>query len=119
MEQTHCMADAKHIRRFLDLCDGNWHNCVYVRCASCKAISSCKYPDFLIHPDASGIPCILPFSDARILFSRMEAEECLLRITWSDFLVLYRHYLAANKISEEHCVCISLLRLQEDACYDW
>ncbi len=28
--------DAKHIRRFLDNCDGNWHNCIHVACPSCR-----------------------------------------------------------------------------------
>ena len=30
MEQSRCNADAKHIRHFLDICDGNWHSCIYV-----------------------------------------------------------------------------------------
>ena len=71
MEQSRCNADAKHIRHFLDICDGNWHSCIYVRCVSCKTPGYCNGPHFLYHPDENGSPCVLPMADARMLFSRI------------------------------------------------
>lgn len=56
MEQSRCNADAKHIRHFLDICDGNWHSCIYVRCVSCKTPGYCNGPHFLYHPDENGSP---------------------------------------------------------------
>lgn len=60
MEQSRCNADAKHIRHFLDICDGNWHSCIYVRCVSCKTPGYCNGPHFLYHPDENGSPCPAP-----------------------------------------------------------
>lgn len=95
MEQSRCNADAKHIRHFLDICDGNWHSCIYVRCVSCKTPGYCNGPHFLYHPDENGSPCILPMADARMLFSRIpEPTECLSAITLEQFQSLYGLYFA-------------------------
>ena len=86
MERIHCMADAKHIRRFLDCCEGNWHQCVYVRCVSCKTPGYCRQPDFLYHPDPEGKPCVLLMRDARLLFARLpEPTECAGALTMEIF----------------------------------
>ena len=86
MEQSRCNADAKHIRHFLDICDGNWHSCIYVRCVSCKTPGYCNGPHFLYHPDENGRPCVLPMADARMLFSRIpEPTDCLSVITLEQF----------------------------------
>lgn len=120
MTNTHCSADAKHIRRFLNTCQGNWHNCIYVNCASCKTPGFCREPGFLFHPDEKGVPCILPFSDARILFARVpEPAECLSVLTTVQFLSLYRDFLKSHHFPDGYCPCISLLHTQEAACYDW
>lgn len=67
-ETPHCKTDAKHIRHFLNLCEGNWHSCIYVWCRTCNAQESCENSGFLFHPDETGSPCILPLSDAALLF---------------------------------------------------
>lgn len=101
MERTHCTADAKHIRHFLDCCEGNWHQCVYVRCVSCKAPGYCRQPDFLYHPDPEGKPCVLPMRDARLLFARLpEPTECAGALTMEQFISLYRPYLEKEGLLE-------------------
>ena len=89
MEQSRCNADAKHIRHFLDICDGNWHSCIYVRCVSCKTPGYCNGPHFLYHPDENGSPCILPMADARMLFTNVTD----LREIENDF-----SFLSLNKL---------------------
>lgn len=99
MEQSRCNADAKHIRHFLDICDGNWHSCIYVRCVSCKTPGYCNGPHFLYHPDENGSPCVLPMADARMLFSRIpEPTECLSAITLEQFQSLYGLYFAKEAL---------------------
>lgn len=101
MEQSRCNADAKHIRHFLDICDGNWHSCIYVRCVSCKTPGYCNGPHFLYHPDENGSPCVLPMADARMLFSRIpEPTECLSAITLEQFQSLYASYVYGNKAKD-------------------
>lgn len=79
METTYIQTDIKHVRRFLDACDGNWHHCIHVTCPSCKTSGICRESGFLFHPDATAEPLILPLSDARILFSCYpEPEECIM-----------------------------------------
>lgn len=120
MEQTHCRADAKHIRHFLNTCEGNWHSCIYVRCSTCQTSVKCHVPDFLFHPDETGVPCILLLSDAELLFSRNpEPEECTSSVTMAEFLQLYKAYLAKAGLSSDGCPILELLRLQENAQYDW
>lgn len=120
MEQTHCRADAKHIRHFLNLCEGNWHSCIYVRCSPCQIAEPCSTPDFLFHPDETGSPCVLPFSDAALLFARTpEPEECLGQMTMAEFQQLYQPYLIQNGLTGTSCPSLFLLRLQEAAQYDW
>ena len=120
MERTHCTADARHIRHFLDCCEGNWHQCVYVRCVSCKTPGYCRQPDFLYHPDPDGKPCVLPMRDARLLFARLpEPTECAGALTMEQFTSLYRPYLEKEGLLEAPCLPEALLRLQEAACYDW
>lgn len=81
METTHCLADAKHIRHFLDACDGNWHRCIYVECANCRAKNPCNHSGFLFCPDYRAVPLILPLSDADILFAcRPEPGEIYLEV---------------------------------------
>ena len=97
MERTHCTADARHIRHFLDCCEGNWHQCVYVRCVSCKAPGYCRQP-----------------------FARLpEPTECAGALTMEQFTSLYRPYLEKERLLEAPCLPEALLRLQEAACYDW
>ena len=91
MEQSRCNADAKHIRHFLDICDGNWHSCIYVRCVSCKTPGYCNGPHFLYHPDENGSPCILPMADARMLFTNVTD----LREIENDFSFLSPEQIAA------------------------
>ena len=120
LERTHCTADARHIRHFLDCCEGNWHQCVYVRCVSCKTPGYCRQPDFLYHPDPEGKPCVLLMRDARLLFARLpEPTECAGALTMEQFTSLYRPYLEKEGLLEAPCLPEALLRLQEAACYDW
>ena len=120
METKRIGTDARHIRRFLDTCDGNWHECIYVDCPVCEAPGTCRQPGFLFHPDERAAPLILPLSDAEILFSRSpEPEECLLRMDLAVFLSMYGVYLKTLHIPARGCPCMELLRFQEDECYDW
>lgn len=120
MEHPHCMADAKHIRHFLNCCEGNWHRCIYVRCVSCPVSETCKHPDFLYHPDEKGLPCILHVKDSGILFSRIpEPTECCASVTSVQFAELYQLYLKAEGLAECHCIPTALLKLQEQSCYNW
>ncbi|WP_089982932.1 hypothetical protein [Clostridium sp. C105KSO13] len=120
METTHCSADAKHIRRFLNTCDGNWHSCIYVSCTFCQTPGLCKERDFLFLPDEEGIPSILPISDAKFLFSRIpEPMECLSVLTVAQFLSMYQQFFKQRQFSSNGCPCMSLLHAQEEACYDW
>ena len=99
MEQSRCNADAKHIRHFLDICDG---------------------PHFLYHPDENGSPCVLPMADARMLFSRIpEPTECLSAITLEQFQSLYGLYFAKEALTDKPCPCFALLRHQESSHYHW
>ena len=98
MKQSHINADAKHLRHFLDLCNGNWHNCVYVRCVFCDTRSFCNGSHFLYHLDSSGIPCVLTMADAEMIFSRIpEPTECANAITLDEFLPLYRSSQVSGK----------------------
>ena len=120
METTHCLADAKHIRRFLDACDGNWHRCTYINCANCRAKNPCKETGFLFCPDCRAIPLVLPLSDANVLFAcRPESEECLTLLKDSAFLDMYAEFLKEQKIISPDCPCRALLDIQNKACYDW
>lgn len=120
MERIHCTADAKHIRHFLDCCEGNWHQCVYVRCVSCSTLGSCRQPDFLYHPDSEGKPCVLTMRDAKLLFSRLpDPTECVGALTLEQFLCLYRQYLDKERLFNSACLPKALLHLQENSCYDW
>lgn len=116
----HCSVDAKYIHKFLGACDGNWHNCTYVNCPSCKTKGICIEADFLFCVNTECIPYILPLSDAKLLFSRVpEPTECLNLMKISQFLHLYRKYLDEQHFPDGYCPCIALMRLQEAACYDW
>lgn len=120
MKQSHINADAKHLRHFLDLCNGNWHNCVYVRCVSCDTRSFCNGSHFLYHLDSSGIPYVLTMADAEMIFSRIpEPTECADAITLDEFLALYSSYLKSIHLASKPCPCIALLRYQENAHYNW
>lgn len=120
METTYIQTDIKHVRRFLDACDGNWHHCIHVTCPSCKTSGICSEPGFLFHPDATSEPLILPLSDARILFSCYpEPEECISNISVSAFLSLYRSYLNTKTAVKSDCPCMELLKMQEEKNYDW
>lgn len=120
METTHCLADAKHIRRFLDACDGNWHRCIYINCVNCRAKSSCNQPGFLFCPDHRAVPLVLPLSDANMLFAcRPEPGECLAQLKDSAFLDMYAEFLKEQKIISPDCPCRALLDIQNKACYDW
>lgn len=120
MKQTHCRSDAKHIRHFLNACEGNWHSCIYVRCNTCQTIEKCHIPDFLFHPDETASPCILLLSDTELLFSRTpKPDECLKSMTIAEFLQLYKAYLAKAELSSDGCPVLELLHLQESSHYDW
>lgn len=120
MERTHCMADAKHIRRFLNCCEGNWHRCVYVRCTACNTPAFCGCPDYLYHPDENGQPCVLSMRDAKLLFARIpEPTECTAAITLEQFSSLYQPYLSALGLSQSHCLIDALLKRAEGQNYDW
>lgn len=120
METTHCLADAKHIRRFLDACDGNWHRCIYVECIDCRARKTCTGTGFLFCPDHRAMPLVLMLSDASILFARCpEPEECLARFPASVFLSMYGQFLESQKILSPDCPCRALLDIQNKDCYDW
>lgn len=120
METTHCMTDAKYIRHFLNLCEGNWHNCIFVDCTHCPTPGICKEPGFLFKPDQTATPSILPLSDAHILFARSpEPEECLCAITVGQFMGMYDSFLKEQHFPDSYCPCMALLKLQEENCYDW
>ena len=120
MEITHCLADAKHIRRFLDACDGNWHHCIYVECANCRVKKNCNTSGFLFCPDYRAVPLVLPHSDASILFAcRPEPEECLAVFNDSAFMEMYTEFLKGKKIISPDCPCMALLDIQNKDCYDW
>jgi len=120
METTHCMADARHIRHFLNVCKGNWHNCILVNCTKCETPGLCREPGFLFCPDENAVPCILPLSDARILFARSpEPDECLCAITAAQFLTIYGDYITEQHFPTSYCPCMALLKAQEEKCYDW
>ncbi|MDO4275282.1 MAG: hypothetical protein Q4D16_16550 [Eubacteriales bacterium] len=116
----HCSVDAKYTRLFLDACDGNWHNCIYVNCPSCKFQGTCREPDFLCCLDQDGQPLLLPLSDARLLFPRTpEPTECVSILTAAQFLSVYHRYLEKQQICGTLCPCMALLRIREAQCYDW
>ncbi len=120
MEITHCLADAKHIRRFLDACDGNWHRCIYINCVNCRAKNSCTQPGFLFCPDHRAVPLVLPLSDADMLFACCpEPEECLGVFKDTVFLEVYAQFLKGQKIISPDCPCMALLDIQNKDCYDW
>ena len=120
METTHCLADAKHIRRFLDACDGNWHRCIYVECANCRVKNPCNQPGFLFCPDHRAVPLVLPLSDADMLFACCpEPEECLGVFKDTVFLEVYAQFLKGQKIISPDCPCMALLDIQNKDCYDW
>ena len=120
METTHCLADAKHIRRFLDACDGYWHRCIYINCVNCRAKSSCNQPGFLFCPDHRAVPLVLPLPDADMLFAcRPEPGECLAVFKDSVFLDMYAQFLKEQKILSPDCPCMALLDIQNKDCYNW
>ena len=120
METTYCLADAKHIRRFLDACDGNWHRCIYVECANCRVKNPCNQSGFLFCPDYRAVPLILPLSDADMLFAcRPEPEECLGVFKDTVFREVYAQFLKGQKIISPDCPCMALLDFQNKDCYDW
>ena len=118
MKSKHINVDAKHIRRFLDSCDGNWHNCLYVSCTHCNA--SNKQSGFLFHPDKDGIPLLLPLIDAKILFScAPDPGECLCFMNLTQFLSMYRDYIKKHQYPAGDCPCMTMLKEQEELNYDW
>lgn len=120
METTHCTADAKHIRHFLNACDGSWHNCILVDCINCQYPGLCKDAGFLFCPDPEAVPCILPLSDARILFPRCpEPDECLSAMIVTQFLTMYKEFLKQQHFPSSYCPCMALLKAQEEKCYEW
>ena len=80
-----------------------------------------KYPKgMLFVPDETGSPCILPLSDAALLFPRIpEPTECTGSMSIAAFTELYLPYLAAQKLPLKPCPIPALLRLQENQQYDW
>ena len=120
METIHCLADAKHIRRFLDACDGNWHRCIYINCVNCRAKSSCNQLGFLFCPDHRAVPLVLSLSDADMLFAcHPEPGECLAVFKDSVFLDIYAQFLKEQKILSPDCPCMALLDTHNKDCYDW
>ena len=96
------------------------HSCIYVWCRTCNAQESCENSGFLFHPDETGSPCILPLSDAALLFPRIpEPTECTGSMSIAAFTELYLPYLAAQKLPLKPCPIPALLRLQENQQYDW
>lgn len=120
MQKTHCTVDAKHIRRFLNACEGNWHTCIYVNCAGCSKQSTCNTAGFLLHPDQNLIPCILPLSDAAVLFHELpDPEECICALNVRAFLSFYKAYLDRQDMDPFVCACVWMLQTQESENYDW
>lgn len=120
METIQLQTDAKHIRKFLDACDGNWHNCILVSCISCNYQTTCSQKGFLVCPGSSAEPLLLPLSDADILFScRPDAEECICHLSFSDFHRLYHEYLMTIPADAPECPCMNLIKLQMKQNYDW
>ncbi len=120
MKTTHCIADAKYICHFLNICDGNWHKCIYVKCRTCSLPCQCKEPGFLFHPNEDGVPIILPLQDAYILFAtRPEADECINIMNMTDFLSLYQLYLKKNELLDFSCPIRALMNMQTENFYRW
>lgn len=117
---THINIDAKHLRRFLNSCDGNWHNCIHISCTSCQIQKSCPEQGFLFHPDNAAIPLLLPLTAAENLFScHIEPEECLCSLTMTQFLSMYGDYIKKQQYPDNACCCMAMLKAQEDENYDW
>ncbi len=120
METKHCMADAKHLRRFLNACTGNWHNCIHVTCPRCQAPGTCAESGFLFCPDEKAAPLILPLSDARILFARYpEPDETLCTMNVTQFLCMYDGFLKEKQYPDSFCPCMALFQSQVNDCYEW
>lgn len=117
--RTHCKTDSKVIGRFLHLCDGNWHKCIYVHCL-CRENHACPLADFLFLPDKQGQPVILPRKDCNIIFSRIpDPEECLLQINSIQFKELYGSYIKTLKVPDTSCSICYIWELTIDSEYDW
>ena len=113
--RLHCKTDSKILCQFLNLCSGNWHNCVYVRC-HCKQRSTCYLADFLFLPDKVGKPIILPLNDCSLVFSLVpNQEECLLSITSCQFIKMYAAYIDDLSLPTGSCTlcCIHEKLIQD------
>lgn len=120
MLEHHLSVDAKYISRFLNICDGNWHSCIFVSCENCTYTDKCGLPGFLFLPDELGKPYMFPLEDAAVLFSRTpEPDECLFRITQIQFLNMYKEFFKSYSSAGTLCPCRQFLKQAMDSCYDW
>lgn len=119
--QRKCSTNPKILRDFLNLCDGNWHNSVYLSCNACRESSpdSCESRDFLFLPDGNGIPLLLTLTDAEFIFPiHPEKEECLFHLDMYQFTKMYAEYfLSMDK--KDACPCRLLLKNAPDKYHDW
>lgn len=113
-------SDPKYLCRFLSLCQGNWHQTIYVACKTCPNKTCSEPGDFLMLLAQDGSPYFLPLSDACIIFSEQPLpEECLLALSYPQFRQMYRAYLEEFPIPKDTCPFTCLIRSATDAIYDW
>ena len=105
-----CITDIKTIHRFLTLTEGNWRNSIYIECKTCKYEPHEGCGDYLCVPDENGAPVLLPVSDAKVLFTKyIDPSECLLWISHSRFLEIYRAWDRRNCTDQDKCPFTSVV----------
>lgn len=113
-------SDPKLLYYFLNLCQGNWHRTIYVKCERCPSAEHCPQKDFLMLPDKEGKPVILPVQDAAILFSEHpDHRECLFSINFTQFLGMYAAYFKTLQCQPKQCPAKKLAQDLTDHLYGW
>lgn len=102
MDKKRCVSNLETIRRFLNACDGNWRNALYIECSTCKYDASCC--DLLFVPDEDGTPLLLPVADVELMVGEvLDKTDCLGLMTNLRFAELFRKWF--QRLSTDPAVC--------------
>ena len=93
----------QYLYRFLNACEGNWRNAVFIQCSVCP-FSEQLCPGYLLTADADGQPLLYSVE----AFCRQTGEfitkdECIGEMSGYTFEQLYRSWLLWHTTSPRRC----------------
>ena len=100
----------QYLYRFLNACEGNWRNAVFIQCSVCPFSEQLR-PGYLLTADADGQPLLYPVE----AFCRQTGEfitkdECIGEMSGYTFEQLYRSWLLWHTTSPRRCGILQIIQ---------